>query len=205
MCRRASLQAHFPQFPVLPGENLAFISSSPHDSNVLEPATSTRRTGLAQGGLVSPVLFSPYVNDMPTPSRHVVLTLYADDTALIATSRTPLLLVMYLKTYLNRLELWLREWRIAINVSESTGVLFTKTTRRVQRPRPPQLFRESIQWVPRARYLGVTLDTRLTCSAHVNQVRKKAFQRLDLLSPLLNRRGGLSIRNCVLLYKHLTV
>jgi hypothetical protein len=49
-------------------------------------ATSTRRTmraGVAQNELVSPVLFSLYVNDMPTPSRHVELALYADDTALI--------------------------------------------------------------------------------------------------------------------------
>jgi hypothetical protein len=31
------------------------------------------RAGVAQGGLVSPVLFSLYVNDIPTPSRHVEL------------------------------------------------------------------------------------------------------------------------------------
>jgi hypothetical protein len=37
----------------------------------------------------------------------------------------------------------------------------------------------------------VTLDTRLIWSAHVNQVRKKAAERLVLLSPLLNRRSGL--------------
>jgi hypothetical protein len=63
------------------------------------------RAGVAQGGIVSPVLFSLYVNDMPAPSRHVELELYADDTALIATSRSPLLLVSYLETYLNRHEL----------------------------------------------------------------------------------------------------
>jgi hypothetical protein len=40
-------------------------------------ATSTprcMRAGVAQGGLVSPVLFNPYV-DMPVPSRHVKLAL----------------------------------------------------------------------------------------------------------------------------------
>jgi hypothetical protein len=58
------------------------------------------RAGIAQGGLVSPVLFSLYVNNMPTPYRHVQLALYTDDTALIATSRSPLLLVSYLETYL---------------------------------------------------------------------------------------------------------
>ena len=31
------------------------------------------RAGVAQGGLVSPVLFNLYVHDMPVPSRHVEL------------------------------------------------------------------------------------------------------------------------------------
>jgi hypothetical protein len=58
--------------------------------------TSTRRymrAGVAQGGLVSPVLFSLYVNDMPVPSDHVELALYADDTGFIATSRKSALLI----------------------------------------------------------------------------------------------------------------
>ena len=59
------------------------------------------RAGVARGGLISPVLFSLYVNDMPSPSHHVELVLYADDTAIIATSRKPTLLVSYLESYLN--------------------------------------------------------------------------------------------------------
>jgi hypothetical protein len=61
--------------------------------------------GVAQGGLVSPVLFSVYVHVIPTPSRHVELAQYVDDTALIATSRDPSLLVCYVEAYLGRLEL----------------------------------------------------------------------------------------------------
>jgi hypothetical protein len=52
---------------------------------------------------------------------NVELALYADDTAIIATSRKPKLLVSYLKSYLNDLQRWLSEWRIAINVSKSTA------------------------------------------------------------------------------------
>jgi len=74
------------------------------------------RAEVAQGGLISPVLFSLYVNDMPSPSHHVELALYADDTAVIATSRKPTLLVSYLESYLNDLQRWLSEWRIAINI-----------------------------------------------------------------------------------------
>jgi hypothetical protein len=64
-----------------------------------QTATSSRRVmraGVALGGLISPVLFSLYVNDMPSPSHYVELALYADDTAIIATSRKPTLLVSYL-------------------------------------------------------------------------------------------------------------
>jgi len=74
---------------------------------IFQSTTSTchgMRAGVAQGGVVSPVLFSLYVNDIPTPSRHVQLALYADDTALMATARSPSFLFNYLEAYLCRLE-----------------------------------------------------------------------------------------------------
>jgi hypothetical protein len=61
------------------------------------------RVGVAKGGLIYPVIFGLYVNDMPTSSHHVEMALYAEDTAIIATSRKPTLLVSYLESYLNDL------------------------------------------------------------------------------------------------------
>ena len=111
-----------------------------------------------QGGLIS-VLFSLYVNNMPLTSHHVKLARYADDTTIIATSHKPMLLVSYLESYLNDLQRWLSEWRIAINVSKSTAMIFARTGRCFIQPRPLTLFGEPVQWVNTARYLGVTLDT----------------------------------------------
>jgi hypothetical protein len=76
-----------------------------------QTATSTNRmrAGVAQGGVISPVLLILYVNDMPSPSRHVELALYAKDMAAIATSHQLALLVNYLETYLSDLERWLSE------------------------------------------------------------------------------------------------
>jgi hypothetical protein len=169
-------------------------------------ATSSRRgmrAGVAQGGLISPVLFSLYVNDLPTHSHHVELALYADDTALIATSRKPTLLVSYLDSYLSDLQWWLGEWRIAISVSKSSAIMFARTGRRFIQPRPVTLFGEPIQWITTTRYLGVTLDRRLNWLPHIDQISKRTAQRMGLLGPLLNRRSELSIRNGVLLYKQL--
>jgi hypothetical protein len=59
------------------------------------------RAGVADGVLTAPVLFNLYVNDMSSPSHHVELALYADNTAIIATSRKPTMLVSYVEEYLN--------------------------------------------------------------------------------------------------------
>jgi hypothetical protein len=77
-----------------------------------QTATSSRRcmrVGVAQGGLISRILFSLYVNDMHSLSHHVELALYVHDTAIIATSRKPTLHVSNLVSYLNDLQRWLND------------------------------------------------------------------------------------------------
>ena len=74
----------------------------------LTTSTCRMRDGVAQGGIISPVLFSLYVN-MRSPSLYVELALYAGDTVVTATSRQTALLIKYLETYLSDLERWLRE------------------------------------------------------------------------------------------------
>jgi hypothetical protein len=120
------------------------------------------RAGVAQGGLVSSEQFSLYVNDIPTPSRHVELAQYADDTALIATSRNPSFLAGYLAAYLGRLELWLWDCRVAINVSKSTVVPFAKARGASDSPGQCSFSESQQSRSITARCLGVTLDTRLT-------------------------------------------
>jgi len=97
----------------------------------------------------------------------------------------------------------LSEWRIAINVSKCTAIIFARAGRRFIQPRPVTLFGEPIEWVDTTRYLGVTLDKGLTWSPHIDQVRKKTAQWVGMVGPLLNRKSDISVRNGVLLYKQL--
>jgi hypothetical protein len=131
---------------------------------------------------------------MFTPSRHFELTQYADETALIASS------TVY-HVCLGRLEWWLQKGKIATNVSKSIALLFITVVRRVRKPRTFLFLGEPTLCSKTARYLGVVLYTQLPRSAHFNQVRKKAAQRLGVLGPVLNGRCGLSVRKGVLLYK----
>jgi hypothetical protein len=163
--------------------------------------TCVMLSGVAQCRLLSPVLFSLYVNEIPTRSRHVELAQYAEYTAVVFTSSDPSVLVGCLEAFLGRLELWLRNWRIATNVSKTTAVLFAKAGTRVRQPRPVQFLGEPIEWVQSAPYLGVNVDSLLSWLAVVDELRKSAAQRLGVLGPLLNGRSGLSVGNGVLLYK----
>jgi len=65
------------------------------------------RICVTQGGLISPMLVSLYVKDMPTPSHHIELALYANDMTIISTSHSPTLLVSYFESYLSYLQWWL--------------------------------------------------------------------------------------------------
>jgi hypothetical protein len=87
---------------------------------------------------------------MPSPTRHVELALYADDTAVIATSRQPPLLLTSLESYLSDLERWLGERRIAINVSKSTAIHYAKAGWRIPKHRSVQLFGKPNHWVDTA-------------------------------------------------------
>jgi len=140
---------------------------------------------------------------MPSPSYCVQLALYADEIVIIATYRKPTLLVSYVVSYLNYLQRWLSEWKIAINVSKNAAIIFARAERRFIHPRPVSLFWEPIQWFGTTRYLGVTLDKRLTWSPDIDQVRKKTAKWMGMLGLLLNRKSDLSVRNGVLLYKQL--
>jgi hypothetical protein len=55
----------------------SYLNGRTFEASFHTAISSTRRmrAGVAQGGIISPVLFSLYVNDMPTPSRHVELAL----------------------------------------------------------------------------------------------------------------------------------
>jgi hypothetical protein len=55
---------------------------------------------------------------------------------------------------------------------KSTAMIFVSMGQRFLNPWSVQLFREPIQWVDTSHYLGLTRDTQLTWSSHIDYVRK---------------------------------
>jgi len=57
--------------------------------------------GVSQGGIISPVLFSLYIDDIPIPFHHAELSLDADNTAILNTFLQATLLVTFTNLYLS--------------------------------------------------------------------------------------------------------
>jgi hypothetical protein len=90
---------------------------------------------------------------MPTPSHQVEFILYAEETALIVVSHKPMLFERYLESNLSDLKRWLSEWRIAINVSNNSAMIFVLAKWRFIQPRSITNFVQPLQWVDTTRHL----------------------------------------------------
>lgn len=59
----------------------------------------------------------------------------------------------------------------------------------------------NLEWKSSVKYLGITLDKRITLKPHIDYIIGKCNNILKLLYPLLCRKSKLSFFNKVLLYK----
>ncbi|GFX69269.1 probable RNA-directed DNA polymerase from transposon X-element [Trichonephila clavipes] len=177
----------------------SFLSDRSFRVRVDKTLSSPRpiRSGLPQGSLSSPLLFTLYVNDMPqTDLSH--LAMFADDTAIITQNKRFSVVISNLQHYVSLLELWLTDWKIKVNASKSACLMFTSRPRLPVGLTPVQIFGQPVPWVRVAKYLGLFLDAKLTFAHHIEQTRKK--RRLFMpfsngLSPEgVNLRSG--IRFC---------
>jgi hypothetical protein len=154
--------------------------------------------GVPQGSILGPTLFNIYTSDIPQ-SLHTNIALFADDTVIYSESRNPEAISVHLQNHLNTLSAWCKNWKISINPSKSVSVLFS--LRRNPTP-PPLIFNhEPISWKPSVKYLGVTLDKRLTWWPHLSTKLQQAYQRLGMLFPILNRKSSLQKNLSLLIYK----
>lgn len=90
--------------------------------------------GLPQGSILSPILFNLYINDIPkTPNTR--LAIFADDTAIYASSTRQDQAKIYIQRHLRILEEYYHKWRIRINVEKTQAITFNFKI--LQRPGQP--------------------------------------------------------------------
>ncbi|GBP82599.1 RNA-directed DNA polymerase from mobile element jockey [Eumeta japonica] len=158
----------------------------------VEDATSDPRpirAGVPQGSCLSPCLYAVYTDDIPTLTdqlqhweEDVVLALYADDSAYLASSRRADLAAAKLQRVLDLLPDWLDRWRVAVNVTKTAALL---TGQQRAMPTKLRLRGQEVEWQTRAArsMLRPVLRSHLPLRAKVALYKGYIRSRLTYAAP----------------------
>lgn len=154
-------------------------------------------SGVPQGSVLGPLLYLLYTSDLPVTENTESAT-YADDTGILASDDDPHQASRLLQTHLNKIEIWLKTWRITANTTKSVHITFT-----LRRGTCPSvtLYGKILPVQESVKYLGFHLDRRLTWAKHIWSKRLQLGLVHRKMYWLMGHKSPLSIENKVLLYK----
>ena len=113
--------------------------------------SSTRpiKTGVPQGGLLSPLLFNVLMSDLPVEDG-IQMSLYADDIAIFASGCRPAEVAERIQGQLDSITRWTVEWGQTLNPEKSKAMYFTNETNHA----PPNLHIHNcnLEFVQQQRY-----------------------------------------------------
>ncbi|XP_073962004.1 uncharacterized protein [Choristoneura fumiferana] len=136
--------------------------------------------GLPQGSVLSPLLYSLYTHDLDEAvSPFCNILQYADDIALYASSHSVEVATCNLNQALFYLGEWLAVHGLSLSVSKCSVVPFTR-----KRSFPPVEVAFNNQLIPvskQVKFLGVTLDSRLSGCPHIDSTVKKCQSNINIL------------------------
>jgi len=135
--------------------------------------------GVPQGSILGPLLFSIYVNDLPSAISLSDINMYADDTEIHFSNNDLSVVEKALQTDVDNVSVWLVVNRLKLNVSKSLCMLIGSRQRVSGLSLTITLDGATLKQVCSTKYLGVYLDQHLTWQVHVNyvfnRVRRKLF------------------------------
>ena len=169
------------------GTSLAWFQSyltSRFQRTTIGQATSCNRrvsVGVPQGSILGPLLFSIYINDLPTCLKHTSVTLFADDTALYCSAKSSTDLQQMLNEDLANVAEWLNDHKLTLNVAKSKFMIGSSQRLKALGPFSLQICDEFLDKADCYYYLGVIINETLTWSDHVDYISTKVNQRLSIL------------------------
>jgi hypothetical protein len=131
------------------------------------------QAGVPQGSVLSPTLYTLYINDTPQ-TRVVNLALFEDDTCLYATDRKEGYVLRKIQRGFDSMAAWCKHWNIKINEKKTRAIYFTRRNRPPDSPR--KLYGRNIPFVNSLKYLGVLFDKRMARRIHIQMIEAKAFR-----------------------------
>ena len=154
--------------------------------------------GVPQGSILSPLLFSCLLSDIPSfDGVHKIL--YADDLSLFAMGRDVDSVVNQMQVALNRLSLWLMEWGLVVNPAKSSTMFFTR--KKITNLPRLVLDEVNIPLVTTHKFLGMYLDAPLLLwRRHIAYLRETCLNKLRIMRALAGSAWGCDRKSLLTFY-----
>ncbi|XP_011858585.1 PREDICTED: LOW QUALITY PROTEIN: RNA-directed DNA polymerase from mobile element jockey-like [Vollenhovia emeryi] len=141
--------------------------------------------GTPQGSILSNLLFSIYLRELPDCIPHGVNILqYADDLAIWASGRDRRSVVDLLSTTTGRIDRFLRGRGLELSVSKSTSINFGKSTRQAEDVERVSLNGSELPLTGEHRFLGINIDYAFSGKIHLVWLTKKCRVITNVISSL---------------------
>ena len=164
--------------------------------------------GLGQGTVLSPILFSIFINDFTDitkiPTNKINNLLFADDLFAAVTDKNIRRLFMLIQGYLCKLEWWFNRWRLQISTHKCSYCLYSLG-------RVPILIKDNILNLKifdeflkvdfNPKYLGMLLDKRCSFNNHADKIKEKCKKSLNILNNLSGKNWSLDENSKLNIYK----
>ena len=175
----------------LPPSTLSLLTSFLHNRSQcvkVNGALSTFlpiQTGVPQGSLLGPLLFSIFVNDLLSLRLNSSIHAYADDTTIYLSSKSPSTLELHLQEDLDTISNWCAHNHLHLNPTKSR-ILFIPHPQLSSISFCPTL---SLDGVPMLvahdiRLLGLVIDDKLNWKPHLSYILNRLIRLLNLLRHL---------------------
>ena len=139
-------------------------------TNNVKSALMEINVGVPQGSSLGPLLFLVYINDLPLYTS-LKVRLFADDACLSYENENPQIIEEVVNRELGKVNEWLLDNKLFLNFSKSTYLIFTN--KRLQHNFSIKLNHIEIKQSNYTKYLGITIDNKLTWQQHIMNLKSK--------------------------------
>ena len=154
-----------------------------------------------QAGVLSPLLWNMVVNDLITMlnASHYYTIGYADDLTIIITGKFANTVFDVTQAALRIVEQWCNNYELSVNPTKTELIMFTNR-RNLEDNRLTTLLGSELQLTNETKYLGVTLDSKLNWSRHLDHKISKASITFWQCRAMIGKKWGLSPKTILWLY-----
>lgn len=145
--------------------------------------TYSASKGIPQGGILSPLLFTMFTNDLNIGDKCKLLT-YADDVKIMKARPYKQHNRSELQDAIDKFHKWTIDWALTVNIDKTKLITFSQKKNKKETIDDQQILIDGacIQVVEEFKDLGVIFDSYLSFKAHTEKVNLKLRQALGYLN-----------------------